>query len=1103
MHNLNSEYKPLNTEYRQKSPKDLIDSNSSSDDLLNLFEFATHEGNWQATNSQCLSDLFQKINSKDLSHDQMKKITSITRDVYPSIVNKTLQNNIIEFSFKDKIDSENVWALLEWALLEEARDLKSDEHIKKCLDFILHEANIDINTYATPISLEEISSTKSRNRSKIKKNLIDIKGLYLQENYTHPNFLFTVLKLYIKNKENRNDAIQSVKNFGIKDKTKQLEAAKLCAQENITDTINNYHLFDFLENEQLAKLSEQCFINHKYNNSFERTVLYESNLLKIAKHYALNHITNPDLAWEVIVGLKSTNVELLSNIIDFIAENQNPGLTAESIFAHRESSSLNEKNSAVNLTGHVLTFILICAKHCDKTSSNIFRKIFDKLVLDNLSDFVEAEKILNDFDTRKFTDSPFKNTLNDLKKIKDPFAKFQTIIWLAKTMLVYQNRNLSPAQMSFLKNHKIIDSIATIDKPGPRYDLSVQTALLFNNKDFELTFHQLTKELSKNSKKNECQNLIRMFAADLICEGINPEIMISFINAIEKPGSSFYDKGHAFELIQMLMNLSNDEELTETETSELLDRIQKEAPLNTDVDPFLQNIQSVNFLFMENKVDLFRQKSGLNEIADEALKQLLEINDADDMFSTKFKQTFGSCRNPSAIITYAGKINSLNDVKTSNCLKQYIIVPIVNRTYVPDRYKTDNNLHLRTLDEKNPELLSKWKDNLSIELYDLQVNLKEINSLKSAIKTQLNTIEAKTGKDFRFLNSYLENKDLQREIMTESRKKSSGLRKEIQAQITTINKINNTIKAIEKETNPRTRINLNNNLKNEEKKLNEILSNYPDLEKSTSHLNLSDKVHHLADCEIQIALRETEEIETLLDFQFACINWLHGYDRLSSLNLPDEEDKIPLILDMQLEKLKEIQKLMKSGLEQFEFTFIQGKISEIEENLKSLNEIAIETDDGIEILLCGEDQNSCLSVNGEVKNNKGLLGYFEGKNKLLEIKYKKSGKTEKMQARCILHLLTDSDGNNPAIFMEDIYPKEISPARQKALARLALKKAQALQVPLLVDGTSPLAGDLYPGTLFSLGSNMPWEYVDSRGLGCTKDGKYEIKGARYMRLPPN
>lgn len=167
----------------------------------------------------------------------------------------------------------------------------------------------------------------------------------------------------------------------------------------------------------------------------------------------------------------------------------------------------------------------------------------------------------------------------------------------------------------------------------------------------------------------------------------------------------------------------------------------------------------------------------------------------------------------------------------------------------------------------------------------------------------------------------------------------------------------------------------------------------------------------------------------------------------------------------------------------------------LETNDSSLSNLTVEeTDDFVDLFSCGtEVLGSCQTVDGNVKLNKCLLAYVQdGKNRLVTIK----DKSGKILARSILRLLIDQATDQPVLFMETIYPKRAPPLYREGLLALAKQKAGILNLPLLSKETGSIS---YPNEIISLGSNVPYEYVDA-AEGVTR-GKFIIQTALIAYIP--
>lgn len=149
---------------------------------------------------------------------------------------------------------------------------------------------------------------------------------------------------------------------------------------------------------------------------------------------------------------------------------------------------------------------------------------------------------------------------------------------------------------------------------------------------------------------------------------------------------------------------------------------------------------------------------------------------------------------------------------------------------------------------------------------------------------------------------------------------------------------------------------------------------------------------------------------------------------------------------------------------------------------------AVDTDHHEDLLLCGtEVLGSCQSMSGQLRLNKGLMGYVvDGKYRMLAM-HDNHGR---LVARRVMRLLCDKQGA-PALHVERLYANagiEEGDAEDRALMQLAKNKAAGMGCPLFSDG------DDNDVELVSLGSRAPFEYVDANGG--LMEREYEIEAQR-------
>lgn len=143
-----------------------------------------------------------------------------------------------------------------------------------------------------------------------------------------------------------------------------------------------------------------------------------------------------------------------------------------------------------------------------------------------------------------------------------------------------------------------------------------------------------------------------------------------------------------------------------------------------------------------------------------------------------------------------------------------------------------------------------------------------------------------------------------------------------------------------------------------------------------------------------------------------------------------------------------------------------------------------DTDDPTDILMQGSDLNTCLHLEGRLVRMKGLIGYLlDGKTHTLVIK----NESGKIVASTRLHLYWDDKNNKAVLFQDTVNTSK--PQFRIALNLFCQKRAADLSLSLLsrLDSSKP-----YKGSVTSLGSSAPLEYVDSLAANI-EGGIYRLK----------
>lgn len=157
-----------------------------------------------------------------------------------------------------------------------------------------------------------------------------------------------------------------------------------------------------------------------------------------------------------------------------------------------------------------------------------------------------------------------------------------------------------------------------------------------------------------------------------------------------------------------------------------------------------------------------------------------------------------------------------------------------------------------------------------------------------------------------------------------------------------------------------------------------------------------------------------------------------------------------------------------------------------------------DTDDFQDLLLMGTEVNrSCLKIDGQPILTRALLSnILDGKIRMIAVK----DRFGKILGRALVRILHDTVSNEPVLFQESIYLRQINPNIEALLKEGVLKRSQELQLKLLV-GISPKAGKSRPQNKIVSYGGKGLEYVDSLASGMLIHPIYSMTEYAVMYEP--
>ncbi|NGX42759.1 MAG: hypothetical protein K940chlam7_01046, partial [Chlamydiae bacterium] len=790
-----------------------------------------------------------------------------------------------------------------------------------------------------------------------------------------------------------------IQNFGLKDPDVLIGLAKQCAQQDPIATISSIDNFGIKNQSVLFDIAKQCAqlapsVTVKCIRNFG--IEDQRHLIEIAKLCA-----------------QRDGFETANNISNFQIKNQKARREILLLALQQNPRSIMYWNSA-NLDGE-----------------EKLPRIYTVGIYNIQINVDEPEEIVNSYIEEHFPGKEFKDLLQKIadRKVKESELKGLSegekqrkvyeleenkkrhLQWLGSALFLLR-QTFTDDQIKWVAEKGLLNAIQEFRRPDLQWPLTLALSKSASEPKAIMAWDNLP--CSKFEEKHSWLKLAHLLGAQLVGQGCEETVVSQLLEVVGgRKGSIFMDALKHQILLETLLHLANEQNLTSNEKSLTLKRALLEMGTDTGKkkeERLLRSLRYINCILLFGTPEFLKDsKIDLQDALEQSIRSKVPIEGIDN-FAEKYLKEFGDARDPTAIITYASKVASLNDPQAAASLGKYIS-NVLRGDFQNVRNSLENNPHLRKIHEYNPEFLEKWGQ---------KVDMIELSKIQSS------------GKEAEF-------------------SPEKWLKEKL---------IDNTHLGKLEETCPL---------------LQRYLTASTDEEKKTIRQELSKKMEQSS----SLPKEDPERIR--LSVQSNCMQII------SAKNTPDCIGKLKS-LKVFLEKAPFNKPEFLNDVEG-----LQRQLSKQKAETKLSKFVAIETEDYMDLLLCGtEVDGSCQRVGGDASLNKGLLGYLlDGKNRLLAIKTEK-GPKGRIEARCLLRLLWD--GKQPVLLRERFYPHPIHPDYEKTLNKLAQSKAEALGVPLV---SFDEKGGKYPRTLEALGGPAPFEYSDAGG-GVKWQGTYTVSNARFL-----
>lgn len=512
-----------------------------------------------------------------------------------------------------------------------------------------------------------------------------------------------------------------ISHYNIRDQKGLIEIAKIAAKQNGLETSRylwKYGIQDENARIEIATLAIQqngdaasCIKNYNIQN--------KKALFEIAKQGAKEH------GGAIATNIINFNIEDLDELIEIakLAARSYPLLTSmafknfrildmtaiKQIFLIAFSSSQGKDPIYINVYSVDQPFIQFFSPLLEPNTNNAIAKVKSSSKL-------------------QWPDK-FNSLYHIIDEEKDDHSKRVLLSWLSYVFGMLHVNNIENKMIASIM--PLLEKIMRYQEPKMRYILTdLLVDLVINEKSF--TF---LEELVNAKPVHSFLPAILLTA--LRNQGVQEKSCKALIEQISSY-RNFRDVKHGKPLMDFLYTLVNSKKLDPSDKDHLLHcilpKVEKENK-KVNLKKSIGIFNAVQGIIQCNSEESLSAKA-LAELSNNfdlaylnVFKKIIPISDIHD-FTEKFNATFGTFRNPSAILLYAGRLNQLPSWEKEKVFPVLInfVESVLKGSFKKDRNDMEKSVHLKKVFEKREDLQKEWQEDICMDLEELIVKTQEKSS---------------------------------------------------------------------------------------------------------------------------------------------------------------------------------------------------------------------------------------------------------------------------------------------------------------------------------------------------------------------------------------
>ena len=539
---------------------------------------------------------------------------------------------------------------------------------------------------------------------------------------TNPDKLFKIAKLCAE--QNGGGTAEFIQNFGITDPEKLFEIVQSCAQQHGMGTAKNIKNFGITDPEKLFEIAKLCAKQNagmvEYLFNFE--IKDPEKLFEIAKTCAMQDgktttmynryfgITDQERLFEIIKLCAKQNGEGTANVITGFKDKEMlfeiakvcAGQNGLGTLTHIRNFGLDSVQEKAVLLRALMQSqdILFHLSKFDLDPESTRRPYWKYRFLENQEPWPNenAIAILKEYEKSSFQ-GRFLPLIDSIGMVTNSQARKQLSLWLGSALLLVREC-LAEEQIRWLDKEALLPAVMALQIPYLRHPLTSALLTLAQSPHACQVYKKLPKSKYEKARWG-C--LLRAVVSSLAEEDF--VLAEKIVATCDKSFTTFKDIKKLGVLIKILMHIKKEETLTDKDRK----RILKQMFLSKGKE-LLKQCYALSSIFDLGQGPILKSWHGtFPSCAEKALREKIPFGAIDNL-SQKYMESFGTSRQPQALVLYTSKMASLNDKKVMECLGDFARA-VLEGTFSVERYALLKNPHLTVLfgEGKNSQICEEWK----------------------------------------------------------------------------------------------------------------------------------------------------------------------------------------------------------------------------------------------------------------------------------------------------------------------------------------------------------------------------------------------------------